>query len=47
MTMESIRDLEDERARLEEEVKQLRAAVQLYTEVARRLRDEPSIDLAA
>jgi hypothetical protein len=29
--------LEQERLRLEEEVRQLRAAVQIYTEVARRL----------
>ena len=31
------RALEQERLRLEEEVRQLRAAIQIYTEVARRL----------
>jgi DNA-binding CsgD family transcriptional regulator len=39
--METIADLEEERARLEEEIKQLRAAVQLYAEVARRLGYDP------
>ena len=37
LTALTIENLEQERARLEEEVKQLRAAVSIYTEVARRL----------
>lgn len=37
LTAYSIRNLEAERQRLEEEVKQLRAAAMIYAEVARRL----------
>lgn len=38
--MMSIHNLMEEKAGLEEEVRQLRAAIQLYTEVARRLASE-------
>lgn len=42
-----ILDLQEEREQLEEEVRQLRAAVQVYTAVVRRLQSEAGNPLRA